>query len=619
MNWEQLKAILWLRGRLSVNQWRKAGTFNFVLMMVLVWSMIAFAAISFFLAIGIGVFLFPKATPMMVMMVWDVLIGILLFSWTISLLVEIQRTELLSLEKLLHLPLSLKDAFLLNYLSSLICLNIVCFFPAAIGICLALAVTHGLKMLILIPMVLSFILMLTAVTYQFRGWLASLMSDKRRQRTVIMVITLGFVAVAQVPNIVIQLTLPGANKADQQRAQEQNTQSQALAGSLNRQEISQAEYDQRLADLTADFALRKKESEEASQAVLDKYVTLTNQVLPAGWLPYASKSLMDNAMWPAAFCLAGMTLIGTVSLRRSYKSTMNYYTGNAKTVAAKTVTVLNQAAEKDVKLRSAKTSLMERNIPHFSAHTNAVALCSFLNLLRAPEAKMLLVGPMILGIMFVLMILSNRTPAIPAGIEPLVWLAGIAILTFICLMMMLNIFGMDRSGFRCFVLMPAERSEILMGKNAAMLPIIGSLAIFVAIGLFYLAPIGVFAILGIACQMLIAFFMSCIVGNWVSIQFPFAMVPGTGKPAQVNVVTMLVQMMIMFTCPLFIIPGVLFFGIEWSLGYFFTIGYLPIFALLSVVELWLMFNLYRYVLQRQGRMLQLRETRILELLTANAE
>ena len=47
------------------------------------------------------------------------------------------------------------------------------------------------------------------------------------------------------------------------------------------------------------------------------------------------------------------------------------------------------------------------------------------------------------------------------------------------------------------------------------------------------------------------------------IQFPFAMVPGTGKPAQVNVVTMLVQMMVMFSCPLFIIPGALFFGIEW--------------------------------------------------------
>ena len=78
-------------------------------------------------------------------------------------------------------------------------------------------------------------------------------------------------------------------------------------------------------------------------------------------------------------------------------------------------------------------------------------------------------------------------------------------------------------------------------------------------------------------------------------------------------------MMVMFSCPLFIIPGALFFGIEWSLGYFFSIAYLPVFALLSVIELWLVYNLYRFVLQRQGRMLQLRETRILELLTAHSE
>jgi hypothetical protein len=67
------------------------------------------------------------------------------------------------------------------------------------------------------------------------------------------------------------------------------------------------------------------------------------------------------------------------------------------------------------------------------------------------------------------------------------------------------------------------------------------------------------------------------------------------------------------------IPGVLFFGAEWSLRYFFSISYLPVFATFSVIELWLVLKLYFYVLQRQGRLLQLRETRILELLTANSE
>ncbi len=616
MNLEQLKAILWLRSRLTVNQWRKAGTFNFVLMIILFCSMLAFAALSFFLAIGLGIFLLPKATPTMVMIVWDVMIGVLLFSWSISLLVEIQRMELLSLEKLLHLPMSLKDAFLLNYLSSVICLNIICFFPAAIGVCIALAITHGLKLLILVPIVLSFILMLTAVTYQFRGWLASLMSDKRRQRSVIVVITFVFIAITQVPNIVIQLSLPGSTRADQQRVQEQVTKSQELTDSLNRQEISKKEFDQRLAQITNEFAQRKKDAETASQAMLDKYLTFANQVLPVGWLPYASKSLLSGSLWPAALCLAGMTLIGTTSLWRSYKSTMNYYTGNVKTVS--TETTPQKAVTKQLN-QSAKSSFMERKIPKFSEHATAVALCSFRSLLRAPEAKMLFIGPMILGIMFVLMIVTNRAPTIPAGLEPLAWLAGVSVLTFMCLMLMLNVFGMDRNGFRCFILMPAQRSEILLGKNASMLPIMGAVAILVAVGLSYVAPIGIFSILASICQMLTAFILASLVGNFVSIQFPFAMIPGAGKPAQVNIVTMLVQMVAMFTCPLFTIPGALFFGIEWSLKYFLSITYLPVFAMLSILELWLVYKLYLYALQRQGHFLQMRETRILELLTANSE
>jgi hypothetical protein len=158
---------------------------------------------------------------------------------------------------------------------------------------------------------------------------------------------------------------------------------------------------------------------------------------------------------------------------------MNYYTGNVKTVSTKTTP--HAAVTKQLK-QSVKSSFMERKIPKFSEHATAVALCSFRSLLRAPEAKMLFIGPMILGIMFVLMIVTNRAPTIPAGLEPLAWLAGVSVLTFMCLMLMLNVFGMDRSGFRCFILMPAQRSEILLGKNASMLPIIGAVAFWLPLG-----------------------------------------------------------------------------------------------------------------------------------------
>ncbi|MDX1930427.1 MAG: hypothetical protein SFV81_28140 [Pirellulaceae bacterium] len=622
MNLEQLKAIIWLRWRLSQNQWRKSGSFGFVLTVIFVFSAMMLAALSFFLAIGIGIFVLPKASPQSVMIFWDVVVGILLFSWTISLLVEVQRMELLSLDNLLHLPMTLRDAFLLNYLSSLVCLQIVCFLPLSLGLCIAMSLTSGVKMLLMVPIVLSFVLMLTAVTYQFRGWLASLMADKRRQRTVVVMFTFGFIAITQVPNIVLQLSIPKSEKAQQQQAQEQAAETQALSDALKRQEITTEAYNQQYAALTEKFKQRKKDAAQASEAKFEKYSTLTNQVLPVGWLPYSAKALLSGSIWPACLCLLGMSLIGTASLWRAYASTIKYYTGNVQSVAAKSASAKPADAQKATTSGVAeldKPSFMEWTLPGLSEDASAIALCSFRNLARAPEAKMLFVGPLIMGIMFALMVMTNRIPNIPAGLEPLAWIAGIGILTFMCLMLLLNVFGMDRNGFRCFILMPANRSDVLIGKNLSMLPVIGGIAIVFAIGLYYIAPIGPLTLLACACQTLIALSFSSMIGNWVSIQFPIPMNPGTGKPAQVNLVTIFVQMVVMMVCPLFLFPGTIFFGIEWALAHFFSIRYLPVFALLSIIELWLVFKLYLYVLERQGRLLQLRETKILELLTANAE
>ena len=40
-------------------------------------------------------------------------------------------------------------------------------------------------MLLLLPLLAAFLLMVTGITHQFRGWLASLMVNPRRRRTVI--------------------------------------------------------------------------------------------------------------------------------------------------------------------------------------------------------------------------------------------------------------------------------------------------------------------------------------------------------------------------------------------------------------------------------------------------
>ena len=61
-----------------------------------------------------------------------------------------------------------------------------------LGLALALAVVQGpAACCSALPLLAAFLLAVTALTYQFQGWLASLMTNPRRRRTVIVVVTAG--------------------------------------------------------------------------------------------------------------------------------------------------------------------------------------------------------------------------------------------------------------------------------------------------------------------------------------------------------------------------------------------------------------------------------------------
>ena len=84
------------------------------------------------------------------------------------------------------MPVSVNGAFLINYISSLLRLSLIFFGPVMLGFALALVFVKGILLLPVLPALAAFLLMVTALTYQFQGWLAALMSNPRRRRTVIM-------------------------------------------------------------------------------------------------------------------------------------------------------------------------------------------------------------------------------------------------------------------------------------------------------------------------------------------------------------------------------------------------------------------------------------------------
>jgi len=156
---------------MSRNQWRRAGKFNAAITTAFVVLMFVASVLLFFATLigGSTVLLMNEITPDVLMLMWDGIIVVFLAVWTIGLITELQKSELLSLERLLHLPLSLSGTFFLNYASSLLSLPIVVFLPGMLGLAIACVIANGVSMLTIFPLLASFILFVTALTYQFRS------------------------------------------------------------------------------------------------------------------------------------------------------------------------------------------------------------------------------------------------------------------------------------------------------------------------------------------------------------------------------------------------------------------------------------------------------------------
>ena len=240
MNREHLKAFLWLRWRLRVNQNKRAGAANVALQtffLVMGFVSAGVMLIGSFLA---GLLLLPKASPPVLMLVWDGVVVAFLFAWMGELLVELQRSELLAMDKFLHLPVSLNGAFLINYVGSIFSPAVIVIFSAMVGLSAGLLVSRGLVMIGLFPLVAAFVLAVTAIGYQFRGWLASLMVNKRRRRTIVTIAGLIFVLLVQLPNLMTQPWRRGQRRADRIEMQKEI---EKLDRALATKEIEKDEYE----------------------------------------------------------------------------------------------------------------------------------------------------------------------------------------------------------------------------------------------------------------------------------------------------------------------------------------------------------------------------------------
>ncbi|MBI3468487.1 MAG: hypothetical protein HY000_36255, partial [Planctomycetes bacterium] len=560
-----------------------------------------------------GLYVFPRAEPVHLLYTWDVIIIAFVFFWSIGLLTELQRTETLSLSKFLHLPVSVTGAFLINYLSSLLRLSLIMFVPVMFGLALGLVFAKGMWLLLVLPLTAAFLLMVTALTYQFQGWLASLMSNPRRRRTVVVVATAIFILAFQLPNLLNVYRPWGAQQwaDDSAKLVEELA---ALDRAFQAHEFHAQEHLRRQQEVIQKHDLARQQAAHRWAERLEHTARLTNLVLPIGWLPLGAMAAAEGNLVPPVLGLLGMTLIGSASLWRAYRTTVRLYQGEftARSGRQRSATTLPSVKPKPA------GNLVEAHLPWLSEPVSAIALGGLRSLTRSPEAKMMLLTPVLMAAIFGAM-MFRRADAIPPSFRPLMAVGAMSLVLFGVLQLMCNQFGFDRDGFRVFVLCAAPRRDILLGKNLAFAPLALGMAGIVLTVFQVICPLRLDHLVAMPLLFISTYLLFCLLMNLLSILAPLPIAAGSMKPANPKLVPVLIQLtMFMFFFPFTQMPMFLPLGIEAGLAWLGWTAGLPIGLLLSLAECVAIAFFYRLALTWQGDLFQAREQKILETVANRA-
>lgn len=618
MNWEHLRAFLWLQWRLRSHQMKRAGIVSVIISAIVTVGMFIAGIGAFFGGIAAGRYALRGVSSDVLMLVWDGIIAGFLFVWMIGLLAELQRSEMLSMDRFLHLPVSLNSVFLINYIGTIVCPTTVVFIPGMIGLSIGLVWSRGPMMLMLFPIVLGFVLLVTALTHQFQGWLAALMVDKRRRRTVIAFATMFFVVLVQTPNLLRFATSSGsgqsATNADM-RKELQAVDRERAAG-----QVTPEQAQEKSESIRARYREKRQEQRNEQFSSVQRIASLANAVIPFGWLAYGAKAVADGKTSTALLAALGLAVIGAGSLYRSYHTTLRLYTGDFTTARKRRRAVAVPVAKpiEDRAKTAARPTFLEKDLPYLSEQASAIALACFRSITRAPEAKMLLLTPIILVVVFGSMV--GRGGGEPSEfVRPLYASGAIVMILFSLIQLAGNQFGFDRSGFRTFILSPASRREILLGKNVSLAPLALGMGLIATMAVQIRYPMGAAHFLGVIAQMITMYLLFCLVANLLSILAPAPIAAGSLRPAGPKGVLVLIHIAFTFLFPLALTPSLIPLGVEFLLSWFGWTTWLPVYLLLTILEASIVLYLYPRLLNWQASLFYEREQRILETVTAKVQ
>lgn len=581
MNWPHFRAIFWLRWRLSRNQMNRGGALDAVLSFLFLMGLVL-ASLAAGLGGIVGGFLgLAPAEGWIHLLIWDVVILVFLFFWGLSIIVELQRSEVIDFGRLMHLPVSPRHVFFINFASSHVCPPFLIAMAIAGGLTLGLIAGRGLLMLFLIPLVTGFFFMISAWTYCLRGWLTGLLMNKRRRNTALVLLVASMMLFMQLPNIYFNVI----------RVEHPPSGVMTLDGT------------------SAQYA---RPSSLSEATLLNPSMLKTHQWMPLLWVPSGAFHLAEGRMGPALYGAVASWLIGLLGLTRAYQATIRFY---LKTNMCER----KKPGGARCRRRPKRAACMEWRLPWIPTQAGALSLAFLRMLFRAPEARILLVMPVLMTLLFGGIILRQPSTDLSLFLEPFLPAALTISLLFGLVQMAMNHFGFDRSGFRALMLMPVPRWQLLLAKNLSLFGVglvlnLGLLILLAAIrGLSWdLVLAGLF-------QFISGFLILSILGNWASVLLPYRIAPGSIKRNRMPFKASLVILACHAVLPVLLAPILIPSLIQVWWHHFGRAMHLPISLIFSCGLLGLSLLGYHGALRSQGKLLFAREAKVLATVTTSLD
>ncbi len=602
-------------------------------------------------------------------LLWDLAALVALLSWTVHVLNEAQRGDPISLDRILHLPVSPGQAFVVNYLSSL---GSTVFLMAAggfLGLVIGSLFSVGPKAILFFFPMFAFLFAMTAITYWLQGWIAGLMANPRKRQTIIVMIPIAIILITQVPVQLIQWSSqstrlesnPPVNPKDASppnEAKSESTPEETTVKDSSESQTPAVKSDSDASTSEADAvtppedttgvegnslvtptdadvtsadakdasidaknaseigAKKKQERREAMFERLKSIASIANIAFPPLWPAGAIQSWSTGSIWipvPMFFSLV-MFLIGVQALRLSHRASLRHWRGeeDKKKIASP------KTKAKAVRVQK-ESRLCEISLPWISEETSAVVGMTWATMKRAPEIKMFMLLPMILPLIL-LMVFRERMSTSNDYLK-LTIICGFS--TFFLLVasgVAGNMFAYDRSGFRVFVLSGMDRTRILLGRNLAFAPLLGLLSTLCIVGFAILYGVSLrstcLAMLT-TLTMLPPYFL---VMNLMAILTPFPLAVGSIQPKHFDFTTVVINVWLSMILPFILMVSMIPIGV-----YFLTNSFLPSMAwipwevFVGIGMSAASFGVYRLILPWQGQLLAKREKEMLRIVTSKVE